>query len=124
MSNKNLVKYFIFYIYKVLTKPKALYTFNAIISLIRFLTKRNKWSKMSRLNIELPDEYTKVLNMLKISNESEIKDKFEKASQVTTIQFILLEFIRNRNMITYINMIENNKEVKSKLQESLDKYPK
>lgn len=79
---------------------------------------------MSRLNIELPDEYTKVLNMLKISNESEIKDKFEKASQVTTIQFILLEFIRNRNMITYINMIENNKEVKSKLQESLDKYPK
>lgn len=62
---------------------------------------------MSRLNIELPDEYSNVFNMLKISNSLEIKSLFKTTSQVTTFQFILLEFVKKRNMKQYIDMLES-----------------
>lgn len=61
---------------------------------------------MSRINIEVPDKYIKVFNMLKISNGSEIKSTFEKASQITTFQYILLEFVKTKKLIHYIDMLE------------------
>lgn len=64
---------------------------------------------MSRLNIEIPDIYLDVLNIFKVTNKGDIEKKFEKSSQTTALQYILIDYMNLKNEDLLTNMLENNK---------------
>jgi len=61
---------------------------------------------MARLNVTLKDEYLDVINMFKVSNKSEIEQKFSKSDQPEAIQYIISEFMKCKNLNTYVEMLE------------------
>ncbi len=61
---------------------------------------------MARLNINIRNEYLDVINMFKISNKHEVEKKFEKSDQSGAVQYIILEYMKQNNIINYISMLE------------------
>ncbi len=61
---------------------------------------------MARLNIEIPDKYLDVLNIIKITNKSEIENLFKtESTQSSTLQLLVLEFVKVRNMKDFEKML-------------------
>lgn len=62
---------------------------------------------MARLNIEIPDKYLDVLNIIKITNKSEIENLFKaESTQSSTLQLLVLEFVKVRNMKDFEKMLD------------------
>lgn len=61
---------------------------------------------MTRLNVNIKDAYLDVINMFKVSNKSEIEQKFNKSDQPEAIQYIILEFMKQKNLNNYVEMLE------------------
>ena len=69
---------------------------------------------MARLNTNIDDKYLDALNVFKISNKSEIELKFnEKSDQQTAIQYIIIEYMKLKNLTHLIEILENSKDVES-----------
>ncbi len=61
---------------------------------------------MTRLNINIKDEYLDVINMFKVSNKTEVEQKFQKSNQTEAVQYIILEFMKHNNLNNYVDMLE------------------
>jgi len=66
---------------------------------------------MARLNINIEDRYLDSLNIFKVSSKSEIELKFKKSDQQTAVQYIILEYMKLKNLTHLIEILENNKDV-------------
>lgn len=66
---------------------------------------------MARLNTNIEDRYLDALNIFKVSNKSEIELKFKKSDQQTAVQYIILEYMKLKNLIHIIEILENNKDI-------------
>ena len=67
---------------------------------------------MARLNVTIKDEYLDVINMFKVSNKSEIEQKFNKSDQSEAVQYIILKFMELNNQSTYIDYLKNKEWTK------------
>jgi len=72
----------------------------------RYLSKRTK-----KLNIKIEKSYLDSLNIFKVSSKSEIELRFKKSDQQTAVQYIILEYMKLKNLTHLIEILENNKDV-------------
>jgi len=66
---------------------------------------------MARLNTNIEDRYLDALNIFKVSSKLEIELKFKKSDQQTAVQYIILEYMKLKNLTHLIEILENNKDV-------------